>query len=69
MSDSIYTAVLDNGENMESIQLEFVDGKPQPSLVRTADQDGVEVEVTYEIDPDAIGFVYRPVSIDESGDR
>ena len=69
MSDSTYTAVLDHGEDMESIELELVDGNPQRSLVRTADKDGVEVEVTYELDPDATGYVYRPILIDESGDQ
>ena len=65
MSSSIYTAILDSGEEQESVRLEFVDGEPQRELVRTADLDGDEVEITRVLDPDSAGYVYRPFSLDE----
>jgi hypothetical protein len=65
MSDEkYYTAILDGGTFEESTELEFVDGLPQNTLVRDGDVDGVAVEVTWELDPDADGYVYRPLTID-----
>ena len=68
MSDSTYSAVLDDGQDLETIELEFVDGSPQRDLVRTAVLDGTEVEVIWELDTDAVGYVYRPTAVDETGD-
>ena len=45
MSDTVYTAILDSGSTSESIELEFIEGLPQKSLVRTADIDGEPAEV------------------------
>ncbi|QHC69987.1 hypothetical protein [Rathayibacter sp. VKM Ac-2801] len=68
-TESIYTAILDSGAEQESIRLETVGGEPQRSLTRTADIDGEEVEVVWELEPDDDGFhVYRPVRVEGRDD-
>ncbi|UFS59709.1 hypothetical protein [Subtercola endophyticus] len=68
MSDTVYTAILDSGSSTESIELEFIEGLPQKSLVRTADIDGEPAEVVWELDPDAAEYTYRPTEIQEGAD-
>ncbi|GGF17330.1 hypothetical protein [Subtercola lobariae] len=68
MSDTVYTAILDSGSTTESIELEFIEGLPQKSLVRTADIDGEPAEVVWELDPDAAEYTYRPLEIEEGAD-
>ncbi|MBF4463547.1 MULTISPECIES: hypothetical protein [unclassified Rathayibacter] len=72
-TDTSYTAILDSGEEQESIRLDLVDGSPQRTVTRVADIDGEEVEVVWELEPDDEGFhVYRPVRVegrdDDSGE-
>lgn len=68
MSDTVYTAILDSGSTTESIELEFIEGEPQKSLVRSADIDGEPAEVVWELDPDAAEYTYRPIEIQEGAD-
>lgn len=68
MSTETYTAILDSGDTSESVELEFIDGGPQRSLVRVEDVDGVASEVSWELDPDAIDYTYRPVEVDASAE-
>jgi len=69
MDTTTYTAILDSGAEQESIRLEYVDGAPQRSLTRTADIDGEEVEVVWELEDDDEGFhVYRPVRVEGRDD-
>jgi hypothetical protein len=65
VSDTVYTAILDSGNGEESIELEFIEGLPQKSLVRTADIGGQAAEVVWELDPDAAEYTYRPVEVEE----
>lgn len=69
MDTTTYTAILDSGAEQESIRLEYIDGAPQRSLSRTADIDGEEVEVVWELEDDDEGFhVYRPVRVEGRDD-
>ncbi len=65
MTEGVYTAILDSGSTTESIQLEYIEGLPQKSLVRTADVDGEAVDVVWELDPDAVEPTYRPTEVEE----
>jgi hypothetical protein len=60
-SAETYTASLVGAESTETVELEFIGGLPQKSIVRAAseeDIDGADDQV-WELDAGAEGYVYR----------
>lgn len=65
-SAETYTATLVGAEGSETVELTFINGQPQKSLVRPTAGEGVDdtsEEVVWELDRTAEGFVYRQAGI------
>lgn len=60
MSDT-YTADLIGSSGTESVELEFINGKPQKSFVRPMEEGGREV--VWELISDAEGYQYREAGV------
>ncbi len=63
MSDSTYTAHLVGDETTDTVELEFIGGLPQKSLVRTVGGDFADEEMVWELVTDGADsdrFEYRP---------
>jgi hypothetical protein len=56
-----YTASLVGADSTEKVELEFIGGLPQKSIVRAASEGNIEGadDQVWELDPEADGFVYR----------
>jgi len=60
MADNTYTATLARGDSSETVELEFIDGEPQRSILRTIDVEGESVDEVWELDLGAPDYTYRP---------
>lgn len=59
--DDTYTADLIGSSGTDTVELEFINGKPQKSFVRPAEEDGREV--VWELIDDAEGYQYREAGV------